>query len=65
VATKASNSSSFPRSRGKPALLHAVRAHLLDRVGHHDTAREHYHRAARCTLSLPEQLYLLDRAARR
>jgi RNA polymerase sigma factor (sigma-70 family) len=40
----------------------AVRAHLLDEAGHHDAAREHYRRAARHTLSLPEQRYLLTRA---
>ncbi|WP_433781339.1 RNA polymerase sigma factor [Actinomycetospora sp. CA-101289] len=41
----------------------AVRAHLLDELGDHDAAREHYRRAARNTLSLPEQRYLLARAA--
>jgi RNA polymerase sigma factor (sigma-70 family) len=40
----------------------AVRAHLLDETGQHDTAREHYRRAARHTLSLPEQRYLVTRA---
>jgi RNA polymerase sigma factor (sigma-70 family) len=40
----------------------AVRAHLLDEAGQHDAAREHYRRAARHTLSLPEQRYLLTRA---
>jgi RNA polymerase sigma factor (sigma-70 family) len=40
----------------------AVRAHLLDELGEHDAAREHYRRAARLTLSLPEQRYLLSRA---
>jgi predicted RNA polymerase sigma factor len=40
----------------------AVRAHLLDETGQHDAAREHYRRAARHTLSLPEQRYLLTRA---
>jgi predicted RNA polymerase sigma factor len=40
----------------------AVRAHLLDEAGQHDAAREHYRRAARQTLSLPEQRYLLTRA---
>ncbi len=41
----------------------AVRAHLLDELGEHDAAREHYLRAARGTLSLPEQRYLMGRAA--
>ncbi|HEY7048350.1 MAG TPA: DUF6596 domain-containing protein [Jatrophihabitantaceae bacterium] len=43
----------------------AVRAHLLDRAGDHDSAREHYRRAAQRTLSLPEQQYLQSRANRR
>jgi RNA polymerase sigma factor (sigma-70 family) len=43
--------------------LHAVRAHLLDELGEHDAAREHYLRAARGTLSLPEQRYLMGKAA--
>jgi RNA polymerase sigma factor (sigma-70 family) len=42
----------------------AVRAHLLDDLGHHDAARALYRRAARRTLSLPEQRYLLERARR-
>jgi RNA polymerase sigma factor (sigma-70 family) len=41
----------------------AVRAHLLDELGEHDAAREHYLRAARGTLSLPEQRYLVSKAA--
>lgn len=44
--------------------LHAVRGHLLDLAGEHDQAREHYRRAARLTLSLPEREYLLRRASR-
>lgn len=40
----------------------AVRAHLLDLAGDHETAREHYARAARTTLSLPERHYLEARA---
>jgi len=43
----------------------AVRAHLLDQIGDHDAAREYYRRAARHTLSLPEQRYLLGRATLR
>jgi predicted RNA polymerase sigma factor len=43
----------------------AVRAHLLERAGRPGDAREYYRRAARRTLSVPEQRYLLHRAARR
>jgi predicted RNA polymerase sigma factor len=43
----------------------AIRAHLLDMAGDHDAARTHYQRAARRTLSLPEQRYLQSRAGRR
>ncbi|MER5262598.1 DUF6596 domain-containing protein [Actinosynnema sp. NPDC002837] len=42
--------------------LDAVRAHLLHLAGDHDTARDHYARAARATLSLPERRYLEERA---
>ncbi|MFC4066575.1 RNA polymerase sigma factor [Actinoplanes subglobosus] len=42
----------------------AVRAHLLELAGDRAGAREHYQRAARLTLSLPEQRYLESRAAR-
>jgi predicted RNA polymerase sigma factor len=45
--------------------IDAIRAHLLDMAGDHDTARTHYQRAARRTLSLPEQRYLQSRANRR
>jgi RNA polymerase sigma factor (sigma-70 family) len=44
--------------------LDAVRAHLLELAGDHDQAREHYHLAARRTVSLPEQRYLEGKAAR-
>jgi RNA polymerase sigma factor (sigma-70 family) len=43
--------------------VHAVRAHLLDMAGDHETAREEYQLAARRTLSVPEQRYLIARAA--
>jgi predicted RNA polymerase sigma factor len=43
----------------------AVRAHLLDELGDHAAAREHYLRAARDTLSLPERCYLLSKAGDR
>ncbi|MEU4420120.1 sigma-70 family RNA polymerase sigma factor [Actinoplanes sp. NPDC024001] len=42
----------------------AVRAHLLELAGDLDGAREQYRRAARLTLSLPEQRYLESRASR-
>ena len=42
----------------------AVRAHLLDLSGDRTAARDEYHRAARLTLSVPEQRYLESRAAR-
>jgi RNA polymerase sigma factor (sigma-70 family) len=42
----------------------AVRAHLLERLGDHAGAREHYRRAARATLNQPEKRYLEERAAR-
>ncbi len=38
--------------------LDAVRAHLLERDGQLEAAREHYERAARRTTSVPEQRYL-------
>jgi RNA polymerase sigma factor (sigma-70 family) len=43
--------------------VHAVRAHLLDMAGDRQAARTHYELAARRTLSVPEQRYLLSRAA--
>ena len=42
----------------------AIRAHLLERTGDHDRARDEYRRASRLTLSLPERRYLETRAAR-
>jgi RNA polymerase sigma factor (sigma-70 family) len=42
----------------------AVRAHLLEMAGDLAAARDEYRRAARHTLSLPEQRYLEARAAR-
>jgi RNA polymerase sigma factor (sigma-70 family) len=44
--------------------LDAVRAHLLEMAGDVAAARAAYLRAARMTLSLPEQRYLEDRARR-
>jgi predicted RNA polymerase sigma factor len=44
--------------------LPAVRAHLLEMAGELDPAREAYREAARRTTSLPEQRYLVARAAR-
>ncbi|WP_411158636.1 RNA polymerase sigma factor [Streptomyces sp. TRM68416] len=44
--------------------LDAVRGHLLERAGSYDEARAAYESAAAQTMSLPEQRYLLGRAAR-
>jgi predicted RNA polymerase sigma factor len=44
--------------------LEAVRAHLLERAGEPDAAREAYLRAARMTASVPEQRYLTLQAAK-
>jgi RNA polymerase sigma factor (sigma-70 family) len=44
--------------------LSAVRAHLLELVGEHETAHAEYLTAARRTASLPEHHYLVTRAAR-
>ncbi|MFB7374204.1 RNA polymerase sigma factor [Streptomyces sp. NPDC056222] len=44
--------------------LAAVRAHLLERTGATEAAREAYEEAADLTLSLPERHYLRTRAAR-
>ncbi|MFF3413344.1 RNA polymerase sigma factor [Streptomyces sp. NPDC002698] len=55
------------RLEGEPAAGHrldAVRAHLLERAGEPDAAREAYASAAAKTLSLPERRYLEVRAAR-
>jgi predicted RNA polymerase sigma factor len=41
----------------------AVRAHLLERAGDREAARDHYRLAARRTLSLPERRYLESRAS--
>jgi RNA polymerase sigma factor (sigma-70 family) len=42
----------------------AVRAHLLEMSGDLASARDHYRLAARRTLSIPEQRYLVSRATR-
>ncbi|NBE55956.1 RNA polymerase sigma factor [Streptomyces boluensis] len=44
--------------------LHAVRAHLLEKAGDTRGAREEFEKAARGTLSAPENRYLRARAAR-
>jgi predicted RNA polymerase sigma factor len=44
--------------------MDAVRAHLLELAGETEAARSHYLRAARRTLSAPEQRYLMSRAER-
>ena len=43
--------------------IDAVRAHLLDMAGDESAARKAYQQAARKTTSVPEQRYLLARAA--
>jgi predicted RNA polymerase sigma factor len=43
--------------------VEAVRAHLLELSGDSAAARDAYRLAARLTLSAPEQMYLLGRAA--
>jgi RNA polymerase sigma factor (sigma-70 family) len=55
--------------RGSPALAGhhrttAVHAHLLERAGRRDAAREQYERAARRTSNLPERHYLEQCAER-
>ncbi|MGW4214532.1 RNA polymerase sigma factor [Lentzea sp. NPDC004789] len=44
--------------------VHAVRAHLLDLQGQHEAARHEYEKAAKLTLSAPEQRYLRSRSRR-
>jgi RNA polymerase sigma factor (sigma-70 family) len=44
--------------------IHAVRAHLYERAGRNDLAREHYRLAAESTASTPERNYLLRKALR-
>jgi RNA polymerase sigma factor (sigma-70 family) len=44
--------------------LDAVRAHLLELAGDHESAMEHYSIAAGRTTSLPERNYLMTQAAR-
>ena len=44
--------------------LDAVRAHLLEQVGDKGAAIAHYRAAAKLTTSIPEQHYLITRAAR-
>jgi RNA polymerase sigma factor (sigma-70 family) len=44
--------------------VHAVRAHLYERLGRQDLALEHYRRAADTTASLPERNYLIRKALR-
>jgi RNA polymerase sigma factor (sigma-70 family) len=51
------------RKPAKSHRLHAVRAHLLEQAGRIDEARGQYREAARRTTSVPEQRYLLRRAA--
>jgi RNA polymerase sigma factor (sigma-70 family) len=51
-----------PALRGHHRVA-AVRAHLLETAGDREAARDEYARAARSTLSVPEQRYLEARAA--
>jgi predicted RNA polymerase sigma factor len=44
--------------------LNAVRGHLLEMAGDHQTATAQYRLAARGTTSIPERNYLLRQAAR-
>ena len=44
--------------------LDAVRAHLLEKMGDHESAIKHYRVAARQTTSIPERNYLMAQAAR-
>ena len=44
--------------------LDAVRAHLLEMLGDHESAAKHYQIAANRTTSIPEQNYLMEQAAR-
>jgi RNA polymerase sigma factor (sigma-70 family) len=44
--------------------VHAVKAHLLDLQGQHEEARQEYEKAAKLTLSVPEQRYLSSRSRR-
>jgi predicted RNA polymerase sigma factor len=50
-----------PRIAGSHRVL-AVRAHLFEMAGDHESAREAYRAAARRTTSIPEQRYLEERA---
>lgn len=56
----ASNDTSLARHH----RCHAVRGHLLEMLGENSHARVEYEAAARQTLSLPEQRYLLARSCR-
>ena len=51
-------------SLGGHRRVAAVRAHLLEMSGDRPAARDEYQRAARLTLSIPEQRYLETRAGR-
>lgn len=44
--------------------LHAVRAHLLEKIGDREGAIKHYRNAATRTTSIPERNYLMTQAAR-
>jgi predicted RNA polymerase sigma factor len=44
--------------------LDAVRAHLLEKTGDHESAIKHYRIAAARTASIPERNHLMTQAAR-
>lgn len=44
--------------------LDAVRAHLFELSGDHETAKAHYHAAADGTSNIPERNYLLTKLSR-
>ena len=50
-------------SLGDHYRLHAVRGHLFEMLGDHNTATAAYAAAARATKSIPERNYLTARAA--
>ena len=64
VAAFAGELDEFDRFVYEMNRLEAVRGHLLELAGDLTAARNSYQRAARMTASIPEQRYLVLRAAR-
>jgi predicted RNA polymerase sigma factor len=60
--TVLNRAASDPRLAGH-YRVDGLRAHLLEESGDLAAAREHYLKAAKATLSLPERRYLQERAA--